>query len=289
MRLETLARYLSRQSPRALTAAGIGFNLVTGLADYLAGRDISFEPLYLLPIFLVALFAGGRAGLLTAAAAASVGMAVDVMLARSYAHPVIPFWNGVMTLIASGVTARLGLALRRALAHEQDLARTDDATGAANRRAFFELAGIELSRARRHLRPLTVAYIDLDDFKQINDRFGHSTGDRLLRLVVDVTRREIRTHDLIARLGGDEFAVLLPETGQHAAAVVMGRVQAHLREAMQRNRWPATVSIGVATFAAPPGTVDELLKPADDLMYTAKRGGKNRTQQAVFGDTETQL
>jgi len=286
MRLDAFARYLSRQSGLSLTIFGFALSLVTGIFDYLTGRDISLEPFYLLPIFMVALFAGWPAGLIIAVVSAVVASAVDAIQAGASFHLTVLFWNDVMTLGAFGVTARIGAVLKRALEHEQELARTDDVTGAANRRAFFEAARTEMDRARRYQHPFTVAYLDLDNFKQVNDRFGHSAGDGLLRLVAQVATRDIRANDVIARLGGDEFAVLLPETGGEAARAVMERIQKHLREAVQQTNWPVTFSIGVATFSAPPDNVDNMLRQADDLMYAAKQDGKNTLRHAVVGAPE---
>jgi hypothetical protein len=128
MRLDAFARYLSRQSGLSLTIFGFALSLVTGMFDYLTGRDISLEPFYLLPIFMVALFAGWPAGLIIAVVSAVVASAVDAIQAGAPFHLTVLFWNDVMTLGAFGVTARIGAVLKRALEHEQELARTDDVT-----------------------------------------------------------------------------------------------------------------------------------------------------------------
>ncbi|MBI3014821.1 MAG: GGDEF domain-containing protein, partial [Candidatus Tectomicrobia bacterium] len=163
------------------------------------------------------------------------------------------------------------------------LARTDSLTGVINRRYFFELAQRENSRAHRHKQPFTVMFIDLDNFKDVNDVSGHMTGDALLRLVGETMRKNLRQTDIIARLGGDEFAVLLPETGPEPSVhIVMRKLQENLLQVMEKNGWPVTFSIGAVTFLRPPSSVDEMIRLPDDLMYSVKGKGKNMIKYAVF-------
>ena len=165
------------------------------------------------------------------------------------------------------------------------MARTDYLTGAFNGRSFGETAAAEIARARRHSHPFSVAYIDVDDFKQINDRQGHSAGDRLLKTVADGLRRNVRGVDTVARIGGDEFAVLMPETDARAAQVAMRRTRRRLLEEARRAGWPVTISVGVVTFDHAPDSVDDLLRAADDVMYSAKRGGKNALRHTTAAAT----
>jgi diguanylate cyclase (GGDEF)-like protein len=181
----------------------------------------------------------------------------------------------IMTLILS--------ALKKALEHEKELARTDPLTGVANGRYFITLADMEINRARRYKHSFTVVYIDLDNFKTVNDHFGHSTGDALLRSVAHTIRNNIRATDIVGRLGGDEFAILLPETGPEPAEVITHKVQKVNLDVMQKNEWPVTFSIGVVTFLGPPSTVDEMLKISDVVMYAAKKNGKNAIKYEIFG------
>ncbi|MBI3361380.1 MAG: sensor domain-containing diguanylate cyclase [Chloroflexi bacterium] len=258
--------------------------IAIGVLDHLIGQSVSLRLFYLIPIFVVALFAGSRPGVLIAVASAGVIYAIDfAQLGYRYFFGA-DLWNEAATLVIFLLAGRIGSSLKTALEREQALARTDYLTGAANRRAFVETTGNEISRARRFGRPFTVGYIDLDNFKTVNDHFGHSTGDRLLRLVAEVTRRNIRAVDMIARLGGDEFAILLTETEDDAARVVTDRIQSQLLEAMRQYSWPVTFSIGVASYVSPPKSVDEVLNKADELMYSVKRDGKNRAAYLAFGE-----
>ena len=134
----------------------------------------------------------------------------------------------------------------------------------------------EIGRAQRTQRPITFCYIDLDNFKSVNDTHGHETGDELLRHVVGALSAHVRPTDLLARVGGDEFAILLPETDYDQAHAVLKRLVAELRAEMNSNNWPVTGSIGAITYTSVPGSVDAMVRRADDLMYDAKKHGKNR-------------
>jgi diguanylate cyclase (GGDEF)-like protein len=155
------------------------------------------------------------------------------------------------------------------------LARVDALTQLPNRRNFYEIAGAEITRACRYGHPLTLISMDLDNFKSVNDLDGHDAGDRVLRAVAEMLRKNIRSMDVPARIGGDEFAILLPETGCDAAAEIAAKLQQKLIHAMQDQGWPVTGSFGVATFLTLPTSVDELIKQPDLLLYSAKQKGKN--------------
>jgi diguanylate cyclase (GGDEF)-like protein len=123
---------------------------------------------------------------------------------------------------------------------------------------------------------LTVAYIDLDNFKTVNDQLGHRTGDELLIAVVSAIRSHIRATDVLARFGGDEFVILLPDTPGEAAFKFLTKMHDNLDQIMALKQWPVSFSIGVVTYCNVPSTVDEVIRNADELMYTVKHGGKNR-------------
>lgn len=168
--------------------------------------------------------------------------------------------------------------LRSALERESRLSRTDPATGVANRRLFVEFAKLEIETAHKYKHPLTVVYIDIDNFKIINDTCGHHTGDRVLQTVAETIKDSLRETDVVARLGGDEFAILLPKSEYEPAQIVIRRVQKRLLESMERQKLSTTFSIGAVTFTQPPSSVDEMLKQADSLMYLVKNNGKNQIE-----------
>ena len=149
-----------------------------------------------------------------------------------------------------------------------------------NARAFRTLATAEVARSQRFAHSLSLAYLDLDDFKAINDTFGHAEGDHVLLEVGHVLRTTVRSTDSVARVGGDEFAILMPETGAKEARTVVERVRGELDRLTSRDGRHVLFSIGLVTFDRPPGSADELTTAADELMYRAKRGGKDRLEQA---------
>ena len=175
-------------------------------------------------------------------------------------------------------------ALRKAHEHERELARTDNLTGAVNKRFFYELLDMELERSKRTLRAFTVVYFDLDNFKYINDHYGHSMGDKVLCSTVEQAKNQLRKVDVVARLGGDEFAFLFPETDQAEARIAISKVRAGLLDEMRRNDWPVTFSIGVLTCTNFHKTTDQIIRQADDLMYSVKNAGKNSISYLVFSD-----
>jgi len=160
------------------------------------------------------------------------------------------------------------------------LSATDRLTGLHNRGAFDERLAEEGSRARRHGRALTVAFLDVDGFKAFNDTHGHAGGDAALRAVAEICRRAVRRSDIVARYGGDEFALILPET---SALEALGRLE-EIRRTVAATPVLAggtgtrrvTVSIGVASWPADGNSAVEVAMVADRRLYKAKRGGRNR-------------
>jgi diguanylate cyclase (GGDEF)-like protein len=272
MRLST---FLGRRSPAFYFIASLLLVALLGVLDYLNGPDFSLLIFYTVPVFVAAWYAGRRAGLSVCAASGLTWLVVAYATSGHFSSPFVAYWNAAVRLGFIFILAHIVSAFRVSLAQEREMARTDYLTGAFNGRSFGETTAAEIARARRHAHPFSVAYIDVDDFKQVNDRQGHSAGDRLLKTVADSLGRNVRDIDTVARIGGDEFAVLMPETDARAAQVAMRRTRRRLLEETGSAGWPVTISVGVVTFALPPDSVDDVLRAADDAMYSAKRGGKN--------------
>jgi diguanylate cyclase (GGDEF)-like protein len=283
MRLNT---FLQRRSPAFIFVACILLVALLGVLDYLNGPDFSLLIFYAVPVFLASWYKGRREGLFVCAASGLAVFAVAYATSEHFSSPVIAYWNAAVRLGFLFILAHIVAAFRVSLAQEREMARTDYLTGAFNGRSFGETAAAEIARARRHAHPFSVAYIDVDDFKQVNDRQGHSAGDLLLKTVADSLRRNVRDVDTVARIGGDEFAVLMPETDARAAQVAMRRTRRRLVEETRRAGWPVTISVGVTTFEAPPDSVDDLLRAADEAMYTAKRAGKNSLRHTTASNVK---
>ena len=183
--------------------------------------------------------------------------------------------------LAEWVAAQAGIALENARLHEEvrRQATTDELTNLVNRRRFIEALETELERAKMFDSPVSVVLADLDDFKRINDDFGHHAGDRALTAFGQLLRDQVRDFDVAARLGGEEFAILLPQTTAAAAAIVAARMRDVLAgseiEVTENAAVKLSASFGIAE-SHPGQSSDELLRRADDALYAAKRGGKNR-------------
>jgi diguanylate cyclase (GGDEF)-like protein len=257
------------------TVLGLGLVVLLGMIDLYTGPELAFALFYLIPVSLVAWFSGRGLGGFVSLVSAGVWLLVDLLTREPYSHSLIPYWNAATRVGFFVIVAWLLSALKTSLAREKTMARTDYVTGATNARFFSELAQMEIDRSKRYGHPFTFAYLDLDQFKAVNDRYGHATGDRVLGTVTRTIVENLRKTDFVARLGGDEFALLLPETGAEAGRFAVSKIRDALLGGMKKNQWPVSFSIGVMTYIVPPPSVDAMIKEGDDLMYSVKRSGKN--------------
>lgn len=270
---------LSRSALLALAASAV---LAEGLVDYLTGPEISFSIFYVGPVAAAAWYAGRRPGATLSVFAAATWYVADA-LSRDYSSLVFGVWNSIVRLALFLVIGYTVSALKGAHEHERSLARSDPLTGVANARLFEELAGREVARAARNGEPLTVVYLDVDDFKRVNDECGHAAGDELLRCVAVEIENDIRSIDLLARLGGDEFGLLLPETDKRQARVVVEKLRGRLAGCIERHGWPVSMSFGCVTYLRAPHDVGDMVARADALMYEVKRDGKNGVRYGEEG------
>jgi diguanylate cyclase (GGDEF)-like protein len=256
-----------------LTVVGI---LGVAEIDFASGVELRVYPLYYLPLSFAAWYVG-RTWTFGAAVLCTAGWAGSNYLAGlRYSGPGIWMFNGAMHGVSFLAVGLLLAQLKVALLRAKRLSRLDPLTSLLNGRAFEEEAARILSAARRRKRPLTVAYIDLDDFKKVNDTYGHHVGDELLCAIAAAVRGSIRSSDLGARMGGDEFVVLLPETGPNEAGVALERLRGRLAEAVAGSPRPVTATIGGVVFRTLPESVEAMVRAADARMYDAKAAGKDR-------------
>jgi diguanylate cyclase (GGDEF)-like protein len=266
-----------------VTLACLALVAGTAVLDRSTGPHLSFAAFYLLPVAICAWWAGFAPGILVTTAGAFAWCAVE-LAEGSGVPPAATAWNGVTRFGTLCLVASLAARLHARVVRERRLARTDPLTGAANGRHFYEAVAAAADRARQAGRPLSLAYLDLDDFKLVNDRLGHAAGDEVLVHVAETVRAEVGAAGLLARLGGDEFALLLPDAGADVATALLNGVHRRVSEALAKREWPVGVSIGAVTFSRPPGDVDRMVQRADAQMYAAKRNGKGRVEHAVAGD-----
>lgn len=244
--------------------------------DWMAGPSVRMTLLYLLVLLRTSWLSNRAVGIgaaLFVGAISFVAQTTEDGWTDSFA---VLAWNATMIIGSFWMVAALVDSLHQALSKEKDAANTDPISGLLNARGFQRSARVEMNRARRYDRPLTVAFMDLDRFKEVNDKFGHQTGDEVLRQVARVLNRTLREQDVVARVGGDEFAVLMPETDLRQAEAALHRLRYHLLDRMERYAWPVTFSIGAAVFRTVPDSVQELLDRADAIQYRAKHDGKDR-------------
>lgn len=266
----------------AILAVGLLSAAVVGVLDYLLGPSVSLEAVYLLPVGWVAWLAGSRAGLVIACCSAGIGLTAAVYAGGAAFTPPLMLWQFGTLAGVGGAFAVLLARLRKAQSRTRALSLVDFLTGALNSRALDTILENEHRQSARYGRPLTLAYIGLDHFKHINDRFGHTVGDTLLRKVARTMMKHLRASDRVARLGGDEFVVLLPETGRESAKTVIPKLCERLSEEMTENQWPVTLSVAVVTFLRVPPEAPVMIKTAEKLMRTVKNGGRNAVRYAAY-------
>jgi len=260
--------------------------LAVAYVDYATGTELRVFPLYFVPVLAVSLRLGRWPGLGTAVACAAAWELSNHMAGMRGSRPSIGVANLLLMVIAFGAIALLGAAQRDWLLRERAVSRTDSLTGLLNGRGFYEAAAVELARSARYRHPLTLAYVDLDDFKVTNDRFGHARGDAVLVAVARALRRACRSTDVVGRLGGDEFVVLFPETGRDAAEAALVKLHTRVQEAGSQDGAPVTASIGSVSFAKPPAEVEVLVHEADTVMYAAKASGRGSLRCTAYGENQ---
>jgi diguanylate cyclase (GGDEF)-like protein/PAS domain S-box-containing protein len=185
--------------------------------------------------------------------------------------------------LAVSFAATATAAIRNAQLHAevQKQAITDTLTGIYNRRGFFELGRREVERALRFGRPLAAIMLDVDNFKRVNDNFGHQEGDRALQHLSDCLNNNIRKVDILGRYGGDEFSILLPEIDMFAASTVAERLRHSVFSMpieIDKGSIQMTISLGIAKVSSDTPDLDTLLDRADQAMYAAKNAGRNRIE-----------
>jgi diguanylate cyclase (GGDEF)-like protein len=273
----------SVRRPATVITFNVAILLLLGWIDFVTG-DYSLIIFYLIPVSLTAWFVSQGCGVFFCLLAVAVRIVVEESsISFNFSHSTLHYWNEIIELLFLLIMSVLFSALKKNLENEKTLASHDPLTGALNRRSFFDLAEHEINRSRRYDLPLTAAYIDLDNFKEINDSLGHRTGDEVLLTVVSAIKTNIRSTDILARFGGDEFVILLPETSGEAAISFLNKIHDHLNDTVTEKNWPITFSIGAATYIETPKSIDEVVQKVDELMYSVKRSSKNRLIHREFG------
>lgn len=203
-----LVDFLERMPRSAITAVALSLCIVVGVLDGMTGSDYSLVPFYLVPVVLAAWFVGRKAGYLISLAGALVWLLAEMAGRERYHFEFALLWNDLMELLLFLLSALVVSSLKGALEREKGMARTDHLTNLPNRRHYYELVTAEMRRNHRYEEPFTVAYIDIDNFKTVNDTMGHAEGDKLLRLVGTIIVAAVRNTDTVAEAGRQRRVVL---------------------------------------------------------------------------------
>lgn len=274
-KLETMLtqyfKYLESKGRTFNALVGIILSATVGVIDYLAPETYAFGFLYVLTIAFTAWFSSKYAGLIVAVGCTLLWSVDRFKLDIIYAS----VWNSLSALGIFCFVSYLLTKMHMMWEIECSFSNKDPLTGVLNRRAFSTLAEYEVLISQRECKPLSMAYLDIDDFKKVNDHYGHEKGDELLVAVVACIAQHIRKTDIVARMGGDEFTILLPATDQAAVKVVMEKVVEELNQLSTNSDWPTTFSVGVVTYKYGAAGFSEIVATADKLMYRVKKSGKN--------------
>lgn len=280
--MKTLLSGLDKQSPTLVFMLSLLVLAMLVATSNLSGGNLLVETLFFLPIVLAGWYGSRYAGFFLALAsifAWAVSTTSDV-------DSVVSIWffvaNLCLHLVAYVALAVMMTNFRSVHGVEMIAADRDHLTGLLSTRGFYDRLADETRRGSRYPRTFSLAYIDVDYFKFINDSRGHGVGDMLLVEVAKTLLASLRATDVIARMGGDEFACMMPETDAKDARHVFSGVIQGLSASMRRYHWPVSFSVGMVTFETPPASVVEAIKITDDLMYHVKKSGKNNIEYRIW-------
>ncbi|MGI9610315.1 MAG: GGDEF domain-containing protein [Acidimicrobiia bacterium] len=283
--LESLfALAYSFRDPHRLVVMTLALVSVAGLTllDYLSGPGVGFAVFYALIVMGATFHAGWVAGGILAILSSGAGLSARLFYSQGDVTVAEALWNlgnELAVFAALVVVLYHGRSLLDKLASQS---RMDLLTGALNTRGVLESFERERSRALRTSSPLTLAFIDLDDMKQVNDELGHAEGDEMLRTLASSVLSSIRDSDVFGRVGGDEFALILPDTDEQDAVKAIQRLRSVINRKTHDRGPYISVSVGVVTFRRDPPLAVDALRAADALMYVAKRAGGNRVAGRVL-------
>ena len=251
----SLLERLQRLPRPVVLLLGVGLIAAIAWLDAVTGPKVALNVFYLLPVMLVAWATASTGyGLLAVLATFLVGPFEAYRNGYAFYSLPVALWNAGMRTAVFCIVLLLLAEVRRLVARLREQSLTDELTGVANRRAFTLVAAREIERSRRYAHQLSLAYLDIDGFKAVNDRQGHAVGDRVLIALAGAVRAAARSVDTVARLGGDEFVVLMPETDECAALPLADRLREVCSQAAGAGLERITCSVGVVTYERPPGT-----------------------------------
>lgn len=280
---------LRRGPAGAILLGAIAVSAVVAWFDYRLGPNFEMAIFYLPSIAVVTWYVGRGAGVFTAVLTAGFWAVSEWATRPAGIDRTLFAWNVAAGLLFFVLAATIVSVVERQATRLRTVSREDELTGILNRRAFFGALNRAVEWGHRRKAPWALAYLDVDDFKQINDSLGHGTGDEVLRTVARTLREATRQVDVVARLGGDEFALLLPETEPEQAEAVFRKLMTLLDAATRRQGWSVRFSVGAVAFLESPDSADAALALADAGMYSVKHAGKAEIAFRVWPGVEGSL
>ncbi len=284
--MKTIFSILENRDPRLIAKLSFLMILILSVVQIAAGGSINFAPVFVFPILFNSWYGSKKTGLLMAVFSILALIFIEVFISPTRQVTYHLFIYTLPYLFTYPILAILITDFRNVYRVEAKAADTDILTGLHSLRSFYAEVANELHRSERYDHVFTLAYIDIDDFKNINDSYGHAEGDDLLTEVADCLVSSLRSTDIVARLGGDEYACLLPETTQEEARHAFDKTVKVLKNRMRRHKWPVSFSIGVVTFVTLPADVSEAIDAADRLMYSVKNQHKDNIAYHTYQNSD---
>lgn len=261
--------YARRPQLTAAMAGLLALGLIYGIHAAI-GYASAFRSLYIIPIWVATRLGGRGVGLLLVTVTTLVNGLIEMQIQPDATTRAI-LADALIRFGALGAIMLLISQLEESLARYQVHARHDPLTGLLNRRALTEFAESALLRARRRSLPFTVVVIDCDGFKILNDQFGHKAGDKVLQLLAHTLEANTRSTDLVARFGGDEFVLIIQGSEDREVRQIMKRIETSFQEAVQREGYDSSLSMGKADLDSGIASLEELIHRADHAMYHHKQ------------------
>jgi diguanylate cyclase (GGDEF)-like protein len=250
--------------------------VILGWIDYVSGVDFRIYPLYFIPLAFGSWNRPAITSLMLSVYATAVWFFSNYLIGMRYSSNVVWVVNTASQLTTFILVSLAVAYIGRRFEFESELARTDALTGLLNSRAFYERMSFEVKRSHRYQRPIAVVYLDLDNFKEINDRLGHKAGDKILLRVARILRASLRDTDIVGRMGGDEFMLVLPEINSDSLEKVLERVRVKVKTIIGNDhKLHLSISAGAVVCIPNKETMEKLISFSDDLMYQVKRSGKD--------------
>lgn len=280
--MKTILSILEKRRPSFIWWLSVLCVVIICCVIALVVQHVDISPLIVIPVLLVSWYGTSRAGVKLAIFSAFSLLITNAWLVYLGIRSASPTYNSLVILFVCLLVAIVVTNFKKVHVVEVVAADTDTLTGVNSLRSFYAGIANEILRSNRYGHKFSLAYIDVDNFKHVNDTFGHAVGDKLLIELSKCLMSTFRLTDTVARVGGDEFVCLLPETGQNEAKAAILKAEKSLKESMKLNKWDVSFSIGVVTFEALPDDVHEAVKIADELMYFVKSNKKNDIAYRVW-------